>query len=196
MQHTTLILAGLSDLPTELILKIFVTLDFVDLVKCRQVCTIFPRIIQGITHLVVKLSKRFDAIIQIARNLVYGKQLVYNGLVDPSGVPLPTEDDGAHDRLTIIQKYQSVWETLDTTRVKSGVAEPRDIVVYGRNVVGHIHHTHASFVKLPSTIRPGKLSSWSFDLNHSVDEAVLNEDQNLLILIRTPKYVFRKFVFR
>ena len=86
--------------------------------------------------------------------MIYRAQLEYNGLTDPSGMPLATTSEQSleepNDRLVDLQKHQSAWAKLQLTPIVCTNIPLTDVMVFGRNVVGRFHDRRAEFMWLPS----------------------------------------------
>ena len=126
--------------------------------------------------------------------MIYRAQLEYNGLTDPSGMPLSTTSEQSleepNDRLVDLQKHQSAWDKLQLTPIAcTGNIPITDVMVFGRNVVGRFHDRRAEFMRLPSQLHKMKTTQWHYGLNRNVDRAAFDEDQNLLVAICGPTYV-------
>ncbi|KAI6108453.1 hypothetical protein EDD16DRAFT_1619560 [Pisolithus croceorrhizus] len=153
-------------LPLELIIKIFMMLDYRSLLTCQQVCHLFNTLIAG------------------SSPLQYALELAIAGKQDN---PL-SSFDFSH-KLAALRRYQDAWGTLQWTNTKD-IPMLRGNVweLYGGVLALSDLNRTIRFRRLPSQIREIEEHVWSVSTSDmDLRDFTIDPAQDLLVLIARPR---------
>lgn len=153
-------------LPLELILKIFMMLDYRSLVTCQQVCRLFNTLIAG------------------SSPLQYALELAIAGKQDN---PL-SSFDFSH-KLAALRQYQAAWGTLKWTSTKDMPMLRGNLWELYGGVLAHSDLDRTiRFRRLPSHIREIEEHVWSVSTSDmDLGDFTMDPAQDLLVLIARPR---------
>ncbi|KAL5478455.1 hypothetical protein ACEPAI_2639 [Sanghuangporus weigelae] len=170
--------ATLDDLPTELLVKIILELDWRSVLRLQLVNSAFNEIVT--THLAVQ----------------YHIELGISGMVD--GPPIPYAPFSTDERLRRLRVYQSRWKHFDFKRaqtvrkVTGSVWELASGVLaqgVSTSVAEHIGRTAVRkllFTRLPSSARvESRTREWTHEYpDFAIRDFTMDPTQDLLVLLR------------
>ncbi|CAL1695559.1 unnamed protein product [Somion occarium] len=157
-------MSQLTELPTELLIKIFDDLDLRNLLHCKPVCRLF------------------NSIINDAATLQYKMELALCGMEDgPPGSMVPAE------RLECLREHQDAWGHLRFTQTSNIDMQSGNVwELYGNVLSQGKNRRSLAFHQLASVIRGIEDRSWSLDdLDVEIRDFGMDPAQNLLVLIES-----------
>ncbi|EIW86862.1 hypothetical protein CONPUDRAFT_115643 [Coniophora puteana RWD-64-598 SS2] len=156
-------------LPPELILKIFIHLDYRSLVLAREVCTLFCSLVDDHATLQYKI------------------ELACANMQDG-----PPSNLTAADRLSLLKRHQSAWNTLQwTSSQEVSMNTGRVWELYGGVLAQSRDPSNLSFRTLPSQLRGVEEQTWNITFEHTIiRDFAMDPSQDLLVFLEPPERIF------
>lgn len=180
-------MSQLTELPTELLIKIFDDLDLRNLLHCKPVRGYFHNPNQctsdkNVNFQLQQVCRLFNSIINDAATLQYKMELALCGMEDgPPGSMVPAE------RLECLREHQDAWGHLRFTQTSNIDMQSGNVwELYGNVLSQGKNRRSLAFHQLASVIRGIEDRSWSLDdLDVEIRDFGMDPAQNLLVLIES-----------
>jgi hypothetical protein len=178
--------AGLSALPTELLITLLHTFELCDLLKC---CLVSVEMVLDWVCCAekdyIKVSRSFYEIIQNDKSLQYKIELASAGLIN---APFSDSPLSIASRLDVLKAHTARWRDLDWQLKNRITLRGRSLYelfggVFARD--SGYERRGLSFVRLPSVIADTKAVSWQhLDMGFAMKDFSMDPAQDLLIVVQ------------